>query len=50
MLRELKNSPATYKGQQRLRRKRTAMIAFVLILVLLVRPTGLFGEKLKEKV
>lgn len=39
MLRELKNSPATYRGQQRLRRKRTAMIAFVLILVLLLLVT-----------
>ncbi len=39
MLRELKNSPATYKGQQRLRRKRTALIAFVLTLVLLLLVT-----------
>lgn len=36
MLRELKNSPATQRGQKRLRRKRTATIAFVLTLMLLL--------------
>lgn len=39
MLRELKNSPATYSGQKRLRRKRTAVVALSLSLALLVLTT-----------
>lgn len=36
MLRELKNSPATHKGLKRIRRKRTALIVFVTMLIAIV--------------